>query len=225
MKYIIGNWKSNKKEKDIREWFEIIAKSFQENKKYNLNNLELVVCPPFIYLPLSKELRDKYKIPIQLGAQDISPFDAGAYTGEINADMLVEFAKCVIIGHSERRNYFEEKDEILAKKVIQAKERKLISIFCIQGTATFIPCGVDIVAFEPIKSIGTGDPENPKTANETAMMVRNSGKIGKVIYGGSVKPDNINSYLREKYIDGVLPGGASLDPHIFWEMIANAASL
>lgn len=226
MKYLIANWKSNKNTIEIEQWFKEIAKLYQDDKKHDLNNLQIVVCPPFIYLPLAKKLVKNCQLPLKLGAQNVSPFEQGAYTGEVTADMLSEFAEYVIVGHSERRNYFKEGEDLLLQKVKKASQAGLKSIFCIQSDKTPVPEKVSIVAYEPVEAIGTGNPATPETASEIAESVKKKSKnVSIVLYGGSVKPDNVNKFLTVREIDGVLVGGASLDPLSFWEMIINAQNL
>lgn len=224
-KYVIGNWKSNKNIVETENWFKTFKEQFSQNKNILWENLEVVICPPFVLLPRVAKLRDDYQLPIKIGAQDISPFSNGAYTGEISGSMIAEFASYVIIGHSERRNNFGESDKLLSEKVKRAKEAKLISIYCIQNETTSIPDGVDVVAYEPIWAIGTGKTDTPENADKVARAVKQKWNGKTLIYGGSVTPDNIKSFITTEHIDGVLPGGASLDPSKFWEMIVNAATL
>ena len=221
-KYIIGNWKSNKTSSEVESWFKTIKGFYEKDNSIKLDNLEIVVCPPFIHIPAAKKLLDTLALPIKLGAQNVSPFGFGAYTGEVSAIQLSEYVQYVIIGHSERRFSFAENDEILAKKVDQARAAKLQTIFCVPDEKTAVPRSVEIVAYEPVWAIGTGKTENPQHASEIAKSIKTTYKIDNVIYGGSVKADNIKSFLTTQDIDGVLPGAASLDPSTFWEMIKSA---
>lgn len=226
MKYLIANWKSNKKLAEVEKFFTKINKLYQSDKEYNLNSLEIVVCPPFVYLPLAKKMVERYKLPIKLGAQDVSPFQEGAYTGGVTASMLSEFVEYVIIGHSERRNYFKEGRGLLVQKVKKVVEAKLTPIFCIQSDQTLIPKEVKMVAFEPVEAIGTGKPETPERATQVAESVKKQNQnVNTVLYGGSVTPDNIKSFVATRHIDGVLVGGASLEGDKFWEMIVNVSDI
>lgn len=224
-KYIIGNWKSNKNIIETESWFKTFQILYTHNQQLSLHNLEIVICPPFVFLPLVKKLRDELQLPIKIGVQDISPFGNGAYTGEVSASQISEFAQYVIIGHSERRNNFGEDDKLLAEKVSRANEANLNIIYCVQDKKTFIPKGVTIVAYEPVWAIGTGKTDTPENANLVAQTIRQKWSGNVIIYGGSVTPDNIKSFITTEYIDGVLPGGGSLEPNKFWEMIVNAATL
>lgn len=225
MRYIIGNWKSNKDSQQVEEWFRTFAGLYNQNKSIKFNNLEIVVCPPFVYLPQAKKLKGDFCLPIKLGAQDVSPFADGAYTGEISGKMLSDFVEYVIIGHSERRLNFHENKTLLTEKVKRVKEAGLKSIFCIPDKDAFIPSNVLAVAYEPVWAIGTGKADTPKKASEIAQAIKQNGQISLIIYGGSVTPDNVKSFLTAPYIDGVLPGRASLDPLKFWEIIFNASSI
>ena len=222
-KYIIGNWKSNKTPVEVEEWF-IQSKNLYEREKNSITeDIQIILCPSFVHLSQAYELSRKYNLPIRLGAQDISPFGIGAYTGEIAASQIADFVEYVIIGHSERRTFFGENETILTQKTKQALQAKLIPIYCIQDENTSIPPGISVVAYEPVFAIGTGKTETPTRANEVAQKVRQKIKVDTFIYGGSVTPDNIHSFLTLGYVDGVLPGGASLTPALFWEMIRNAS--
>lgn len=224
-KFIIGNWKSNKNISQTKDWFKIFQELFHQNQPENLNDIETVVCLPYILLPLAKKLQSEYKLPLKLGAQNISPFDSGAYTGEVSGVQISEVAEYVLIGHSERRKNFMEDDNILSEKVKRANEAKLNSIYCVQDENTFVPPDVQIVAYEPVWAIGTGKTDTPQNANNVARMIKEKNKIETLIYGGSVTEANIESFVAEKNIDGVLPGGSSLDPARFWQMIVNVATI
>lgn len=224
-KYIIGNWKSNKDISETEIWFKTFQTLFSQKQNINLEKVEMVVCVPFVFLPLAKKLRDEYRLPLKVGAQDISPFGNGAYTGEVSAGQLVQLVEYVIIGHSERRNNFHEGDDILSEKVKRANEAKLASIYCVQDENTFITEGVTIVAYEPVWAIGTGKTDTPANANRVAQAIKQKWSGEALIYGGSVTADNVKSFIREDSIDGVLPGGASLDASSFWEMSINAATI
>lgn len=224
-KYIIGNWKSNKNITETEIWFKTFQSLFFQNKKIDLEKVEMVVCVPYVFLPMAKKLRDEYKLPLELGAQDVSPFVNGAFTGEVSASQIAEFASYVIVGHSERRNNFGETDKLLSEKVKRGREAKLTPIYCIQDENTAIPEGVTVVAYEPVWAIGTGKTDTPDNANRVAQAVKQKWGGDVLLYGGSVTPDNIKSFITTEYIDGVLPGGASLDPDKFWQMILNATAI
>lgn len=224
MKYIIGNWKSNKTNVEVEDWFKKFASLFQASKD-KLDNLEIVVCPPYIYLPLLKKLQEEYVLPIKIGAQDASPFLNGAYTGAVSASQISQFAKYVIIGHSERRLNFHEDDKQLSEKVKRAKEQNLGVIFCIQNENTFVPQDVEIIAYEPVWAIGTGKTDTPENADNIAAIVKAKYPNSVLLYGGSVSSENVQNFLKTEHIDGVLPGGASLDPQKFWEIVVNASKI
>ncbi|MBI4990934.1 triosephosphate isomerase [Candidatus Gottesmanbacteria bacterium] len=223
-KYVVGNWKSNKNSGEVEIWFKQFASLFQESKN-KFNNLEIVVCPPFIYLPLAKKLLENYHLPIKIGAQDVSPFPNGAYTGAVSASQISQFAKYVIIGHSERRSNFHEDDKQLSEKVKRAKEQNLGVIFCIQDENTSAPQDVQIIAYEPVWAIGTGKTDTPENADKVAAIVKEKYPDTVLLYGGSVSSENVQSFLNTSHIDGVLPGGASLDPQKFWEIVVNASKI
>lgn len=218
MKYIIANWKSNKQVEEVKDWFNKFH-SLANFKQNNLNDIEVVVCPSFVHLQLARSLINKYNLPIKLGAQNVSPETSGAYTGEISAEMLGELVGYVIIGHSERRDNFSENDKMLFQKVGLAKEAGLKSIFCIQGKETLIPNNVSIIAYEPVWAIGTGKAETPENTAEVASYVKRKYPIDTVIYGGSVTKDTIADFIKTDTLDGVLAGGASLDPDHFWQIV------
>lgn len=222
MKYIIGNWKSNKNNAEVESWFGEFSKTYEKLNRPRFDNLQIIICPPFVYLPESKKYLEKFSLPIYLGAQDISPFPQGAYTGEITGKMISDYAEYVLIGHSERRKYFSETDSLLREKVNMATASGLKPVFCIPDKDTEIPENVTIAAYEPVFAIGTGQADNPQSANNVAKSVKDTRKASVVIYGGSVTPENIRQFLTAGDIDGVLPGKASLDPVVFWEMIRNA---
>lgn len=208
--FIAGNWKSNKTRSEAEAWV----------AKYTIQpeNITVVICVPFTLLGVlaSKKLR------FLLGAQDVSPFPDGAQTGEVSARQIKEFADWVIIGHSERRKNFSETDEILAKKVEQAKNAGLKIIYCVPDDSTGILSGVDVVAYEPVWAIGTGKTDTPWNANSVITNIKAKSQVPTVIYGGSVTAANVASFVSQPAIDGVLSGGVSLDPEKFSALLMNA---
>ena len=190
-------------------------------------NLEIILCPPFTLLHPLKLLITNYQLPIKLGAQNISPFPDGAYTGEISARMLKELGvEYVIIGHSERRKYFGESEQILENKVKEALDVNIIPIFCVQGKTTPVPERVKIIAYEPVFAIGTGNPDTPEDGNKIALSFKERlSQDTVVLYGGSVTPENVRSFCLQENISGVLVGEASLDPKKFSEIVQNASKI
>lgn len=223
MKYIFANWKSNLGEKDISLWFEKISQ-YLNSHNTDFSNLRVVICPSFLYLPQVANFITKYKLLFQVGAQNISAFSNGPYTGEVNASQLKEFTKYVLIGHSERRKYFLEGESQLNEKVKRAVDAGIHPIYCISETKENIPEGVEFVAYEPIFAIGTGIADTSANADQVAIRIKKSNSNRKIIYGGSVTQNNVAGFLMESNITGVLPGKASLDPQIFGEMLTNASN-
>jgi triosephosphate isomerase (TIM) len=208
--FIAGNWKSNKTKKDAEVWIDTFKKVLPKPPE----NLTIVLCVPFTLL----DFFHSQHLALLLAAQDVSPFGTGAYTGEIAPTQIKEFADWVVIGHSERRKYFLEDDRILSEKVIRAKDNGLSVMYCVQDDATFIPPLVDVVAYEPLWAIGTGKSDTPENANVVCSLIKQKFS-GTVIYGGSVTEVNVRSFVEQSAVDGVLPGGASLDPQKFAALI------
>lgn len=217
--YIIGNWKSHKTISEAREWFATI--SSYKSQFDNLTDKTIILCPPFHLLQLSSACIQEYALPFSLGAQDVSPFAMGAYTGEIAAEQIKEFAEYVLIGHSERRKNFAETDEMIAQKVQKALEAGLKPVVCVQGKDTPVPQGVTMIAYEPIFAIGTGNADTPEDAEDVLKTFKEKG-FESTIYGGSVNPDNVNSFTSQPSVSGVLPGTDSLDPQLFANVILNS---
>lgn len=216
--FIIATWKSHKTTPEAIVWLQEIA-----NKKWqNIGNKELIVCPPFPLLSTVKAFMTEKKLPFKIGAQDISPFDEGPYTGAVNGKQIKEFADYVIIGHSERRTHFNEDEETLELKVQMALKAGLTPIYCVQGKNTPVPKGVTLVAYEPVSAIGNDHPDNPADAETVAAKIKEKHKIPFVLYGGSVAAENVTSFTHMADIDGVLVSTHSLDPKSFIKIVDNA---
>ena len=201
---------------------------------------EVVLCVPFTDLSImSKNL---HGTRVQLGAQNVHWEESGAYTGEISAPMLVENGvRYVVIGHSERRQYFGETDETVNLRLKAAQSFGLTPILCVGESKQQRDAGeteslitkqlqkdlVDIdqhnlvIAYEPIWAIGTGDTCEAKEANRVIGLIRSqlSNPNVPIQYGGSVKPNNIDEIMAQPEIDGALVGGASLEPDGFARIV------
>ena len=229
-----ANWKMNKTREEASAFIE-------EFLQINLKpDRKVIICPPFTAIPdMNSLLIDSI---VNLGAQNMSEHDDGAYTGEIAANMLTDLeVKYVILGHSERRQFYGETDEIVNKKAIKALESDLIPIICIdekeeerekgqteavikrqleQSLKGFKDFDNIILAYEPIWAIGTGKVATPEQAQEVHAQIRAYvGPKTTIQYGGSVKPDNIAELMEKSDINGALIGGASLAPKDFAAII------
>jgi len=218
--FIVANLKSYETEIEAKNWLEIFLRNFKNSNK-DLSQKVIIICPPFTLLELFKEFFLTNEVNVFLGAQDISPFDEGAYTGEINAKQIKEFAEFVLIGHSERRNNFNETDDALSKKVEISLRYRLKPIYLVQSNSNQIPQGVEIIAYEPVFAIGSGTPDTPENANKEAALIRERGNY-QVFYGGSVTSENVAGFTKMENIKGVLVGGASLNAEEFIKIIQNA---
>ncbi len=218
--FIIANWKSNKTIEETEKWFHDFSNKLN-SEALDLSNIEIIVCPSFISLEHAKYCNENLKLPVKLGAQNISLFDKGAYTGEVYGGQIREACDYVIIGHSERRVNFKETDEELSKKVLIAKQYNLTPIFCVQSENTPVPSDIEVVAYEPIFAIGTGNPDTPDNAQNVANIIKKKSKCPFVLYGGSVTPQNVKSFSSMEDLNGFLVGGASLDPLEFLQIIKN----
>ena len=243
---IAGNWKMHKTADEARE----LAAAVREAAD-GAEGVEVLVCPPFTALAaVADELAGSN---VMLGAQNVFYEESGAFTGEISPPMLTALGVThVIAGHSERRQYFGDTDEIVNKKVRAALAHGLNPILCVgetleereagegwknlvrqQVTAGLDGVGPDdmprvAVAYEPVWAIGTGKTATPPIAAEAHAIIRrviveifgaDAAANLRVLYGGSVKPDNVKDLMAEEEIDGALVGGASLKAETFAPLI------
>lgn len=238
--FIAGNWKMNLDHLQAVAFVQKLHWTLKEAKHEN-GSVEVGLFPPFTDLRTVQTLIDADKIPFALGAQDLSTHDSGAYTGEISGQFIAKLdARYVIVGHSERREYHSESDEVVAAKVQAALRHGLVPVICVGETAEDlekfgasavpvgqlraalegVPADADIVvAYEPVWAIGSGQAATPEQAQEVCAKLREvvADVLGadaaagtRVLYGGSVKSGNIASFMREPDVDGALVGGASL---------------
>lgn len=221
--FIIANWKSHKTQDEASTWLQELRIRNQE-----LSDKKIVVCPTFTLLSGMKAIIESSKLPIQLGAEDISSFDEGAYTGEVNGKQLMELCSYVIVGHSERRKSFGDTDEIVMHKIKKALESDLTPILCVSELSQLdlvkeaIGEKEIIVAFEPLAAIGSGEADSPEHAEDVAKKIKDTIKCSAVLYGGSVTAGNVHAFLAQENIDGVLVGNASLDAREFAAIIQHA---
>ncbi len=222
--FVAGNWKSNKTRSEADVWlreFKVQSLKF----KVELQKTSIVLCVPFTLLSLLHDQIHQFQLPIQLGAQDVSPYPSGAYTGAVNARQLKELVDWVIIGHSERRKYFRETDIVLAQKVQQAKDAGLQIIYCVQDEHVIVPQGVDVISYEPpwaISAVSNWKTQDPKVAGDVCAIIKKKNPDAVVLYGGSASAENVISFLSQPAIEGILSGGASLDAEKFYQLIQNS---
>lgn len=223
-KLVVANWKLHKTLAESLGWLERLRGLLPES----LASGEVVICPPAPYLAPLKELLAQYswEAAIALGAQDVSQFLEGEYTGEIGVRQLAEWVKYVMVGHSERRRFFGETNESVTKKVLQCQAYDLTPIVCVSDflQVASLPSATTpgkplVVVYEPLGAIGTGRPEDPQLAEEMARQVKALLPGVRVLYGGSVSPANAAVFATLPTIDGLLVGGASLAAEEFWEIL------
>jgi triosephosphate isomerase (TIM) len=243
---VAGNWKMNN---TIAESLALVDAMLPRLQSFSV--VERVVCPPFTSLPaISARLRET---DIHVGAQNVHPEPKGAFTGEIAPGMLEGLASYVIVGHSERRQYFGEDDALVNRKVKAALAAGLVPIVCVGETLAQNEAketeevvssqtrkalqdvehlSAVVIAYEPIWAIGTGRAATPEGANATIALIRqtvadlSSPQIAEglqIQYGGSVTPDNFAAFIAQPNIDGALVGGASLKADQFLDIVRLAA--
>lgn len=214
-KWIIANWKSNKTISEALTWIDEVGPKLPRR-----DSLKVVVCPPFTDVEEVKKAVLVGNYPILVGAQDISPFEEGSYTGEESARILSDLVDLVILGHSERRQNFGETDEMITDKVDQALEFNIIPLVCVQNENTPVPSGVNLIAYEPVFAIGTGNPDTPADAASIAGIFKAKFQVNtSVLYGGSVTSENAKGFLQQDDLSGLLIGGASLNPEEFIKIV------
>ena len=245
---IAGNWKMNTTVSEAIELVNEMRPGLDE-----IDGVDKVICPPFVSLAAVKELIKGSAL--KLGAQNLYFEEKGAYTGEVSSLMLAEMCQFVIIGHSERRQYFNETGEIVNKKIRAALKVGLKPILCVgerleeneAGRTEEVVteqlrsslAGIDnlgglIIAYEPIWAIGTGKSATDKQANETVGLIRHNvaqlydAEIAqgvRILYGGSVTADSIAEFMRQSEIDGALVGGASLKANEFLSIVRQTSEI
>lgn len=244
---VAGNWKMNGNREDSSALLEGILAGIGDIKA------EVAVCPPAILIPLAVEKLSGSSVKV--GGQNLDYHASGAYTGEISGPMLKN-AGCeyVIIGHSERREYYGEDDDLVARKFEAAQEHGLTPILCVgesleerEGgtTETVVERQLDavlehhgieafknaVIAYEPVWAIGTGKTATPEQAQEVHKFIRDKlagldatvAEGCRLLYGGSMKPDNAAELISQPDIDGGLIGGASLSAGDFLGICAAAS--
>lgn len=245
---IAGNWKMNKTINEAIELVNILKRELVDTQE-----ADIIICP--VYTALSEVSDLLIDSNIFLGAQNVYWETSGAFTGEVSPLMLKD-AGCsyVIIGHSERRKYFDETDEAVNKRIKAAQAADLIPIFCVGETLEEreanktievvekqLKGGLEglenevllklIIAYEPVWAIGTGKTATPEQAQEIHKSIRRwledhyspeAAESLRILYGGSVKPDNIRELMRKGDIDGALVGGAALDSSSFVGIVKNS---
>ncbi len=242
---IAGNWKMNLDHQQAIALVQKLSWTLRD-AAHDYNGCEVVVFPPFTDIRSVQTLMDADKLELGLGAQDLSKFDSGAYTGEVSGAFLKKLeVKYVLIGHSERRTYHSENDEVVQAKTAAAFRHGIVPVICVGETLeelesegqSAVPVrqtlaalaghekvGDFVIAYEPVWAIGTGKVATPEEAAAVCGKIREAiaaehgpeiADATRILYGGSVKANNVAGFLRSPEVDGVLVGGASLDAEEF----------
>jgi triosephosphate isomerase (TIM) len=244
-KIIAANWKMYKTPEQSRQFMEEFLPLVAGHSRD-----EIVICPPFVDIAAVAEKASG--TTIEVGAQNLYWEKEGAFTAEISSEMLLGAGcKWVIVGHSERRQYFGETDDTVNRRLKVALEAGLAPILCVGEVREEREAGItgDVlrrqcsrafsgisarkaakmgIAYEPVWAIGTGLTATPEMANEAHLLIRQeaANNFGedfarqlRILYGGSVKPENAHQLLSQEEIDGALVGGASLNPESFSKIV------
>ncbi len=244
--FIAGNWKMHTNAAECEALCRAVAE-----RTGSITGVDVAVCPPFPFLAQAKQALAGSAV--RLGAQNVHWEEQGAYTGEVSPVMLQGLVDDVIIGHSERRQYFCETDETVNRRLRAALAHGLRPIVCVGETQQEHEAGLTnevlarqvrgglanvdwtgdcVVAYEPVWAIGTGLVASDQEANDTIGYIRGLlselfgapvAQATRIQYGGSVKPDNAATLLAQPEIDGALVGGASLDADAFADIVQAAA--
>jgi triosephosphate isomerase (TIM) len=243
--YIAANWKMNKTVAEAAEFVDALL------PRIAATQCDVVLCPSF--LALNEVVERRRGTAVKVAAQNMHEEESGAFTGEVSAPMLVELdVEAVILGHSERRQFFGETDEALARKVPAALAAALEPILCVGESEAARDAGETeevlerqlqadlggvesadlarvVIAYEPIWAIGTGRTATPEQAQEVCAFIRDVVRMRggaadrlRILYGGSMKPANAAELLSKPDVDGGLVGGASLDPVEFAAIVEAA---
>ncbi len=242
-KIIAANWKMNMTQAEAASFVETFLVEVSES-----TDVEIVIVPPFTAIAAVNSALEQAQ-HIRVGAQNMHWERSGAFTGEISPAMLRDlFVRYVVLGHSERRTLFGETDEIVNRKVRAAHEAMLRPIVCVGETLEQRERGdvekilgsqlrgslaeldgkelhETVIAYEPVWAIGTGKTATPEMAHEAHALVKSIYPVERVLYGGSVKPDNAEELLSQDDVDGALVGGASLEVDSFTAICETAARL
>jgi triosephosphate isomerase len=244
-----GNWKMNLNHLEAIALVQKLAFTFTDA---DYDAVEVAVLPPFTDIRSVQTMVDGDRLRLRYGAQDVSPHDSGAHTGDISGAMLAKLGcTYVTVGHSERRQHHAEADDVVASKLAAAYRHGLTPILCVgesleirqEGNAVAHTTGqlraavagvaaaqarTLVVAYEPVWAIGTGEVATPQDAQEVCAALRSTldelytGDLAdgvRILYGGSVKPDNVTDIMAMTDVDGALVGGASLEPKDFAQIV------
>ncbi len=236
---IVANWKMNTSLADA-----IILASSIRKALEDMQHVEVVLCPEFVWLYPVKEELSKFPLNnLKIGAQNISQFDNGSYTGEISAQMIKNLVQFVILGHSERVDNFDEDETSTNKKIKLALDYGIHPIVCVgerkksETSSSYVISKLKrilksvsreeyqniIIAYEPTWAIGTDEEADSDYVDEIAKNIKKSlSEDLRVLYGGSVDDNNVSKYLIHRNIDGLLVGRASLKSSEFIEICSQA---
>lgn len=236
--YLFGNWKMNMSLAAVTEFAEQMRQALEGEPRLR-ESTEFCVFPPFVLIPAAAEA---LKGLCGVGAQNVSEYDAGAYTGEVSAEMLREQGvKYTVIGHSERRHIYGESSRQVNQKALKSVGAGLVPVLCVGETleereagrtlevvGEQLMTGVEklprptelLVAYEPVWAIGTGRAAKASDAEEVCSFIKSRVNV-PVLYGGSVKPSNAAEIFSQPSVDGGLIGGASLKAGEFMSILKN----
>lgn len=214
--FIAANWKSNITKNEAGIWLEAYSKNSVNTSS------ELVIFPPFTLLDFVSTFIKEKELNLKVGAQDISPFEKGSYTGEVSGELIKEFAEYVIIGHLERRRLLNEDKDLIFQKIDRALKNNLKILLCASNLEEL--AGIEdyedmIIAFEPISAVGTKNPADLEIVRHFVNEIEN--RKSKIIYGGSINEENVKIYTDLENIHGVLVGSESLNVTSFINIISN----
>lgn len=218
MNYLIANWKASMTKSHLISWIETYFKNYDAEKlDIPLKEIqtEIILCPPYPLIPILKQHCKPYA-SVKIGSQHISPIQQGAYTGEVTAEVLQEYVEYSIVGHSERRKYFQLSEHDIERSLDQCTTHSIRPILCIRNEQDSLYHN-HIIAYEPVEAIGSGKnarPEDVVSMKQSLTLTPDT----TFLYGGSTDETNMKEYLATTQIDGFLVGTSSLNPQTFFQM-------